>query len=151
MVHPKYLDTIELIHSWRSGLMAQKHCRESEVLNLALRENKQFEKFYDVDDDKRLKSVGYYLLELWNEAGRREYKYNKELIDDYNFTGKILVNYSEIRDDFIDLLDRYRARSKNFFYFIKSELEVEVHPIFYLKKDNVESRVITLPKTNIIL
>jgi hypothetical protein len=151
LVHPKYLDAVELIHSWRLGLLAQKHFRESEVLDLSIKENKQFDYFYGIDLDKRLRAIGYYLLELWNEAERREYTYNKELIDAYSFEQKITVSQSDVRDDFLDLLEKYVLRAKNFHEFIRSEEQLELHPIFVFKKGGKLFNSITLTKATHIL
>lgn len=74
-IHPSQLDAKGLTALWREALLAQKVL---EGKTKGYRNHPQLIRFQELSEP--LNAISYYLLEVWEEACRRGYSFNKEKI-----------------------------------------------------------------------
>lgn len=74
-LHPKYLDTKGLLALWREGLLAQKVLQGK---TKGYRSHPQLERFKEHPSPQA--AIGRYLWEVWNEADRRGYSFERKKV-----------------------------------------------------------------------
>jgi len=118
--------------------MAQKRFKAEyeNVFDLNLRETKQFEIFYLLNDSRKMFGAsGLYLKELWKESLTRKYHYNDNLIEEKEFNSQITIERSRLIDDYYDLMERYQVPDKKFHELLESSKEnLLPHPLFTIKQ-----------------
>ena len=88
-----------------------------------------------------LKAIDIYLSEIYNEAKRRGYNYDKSKIDFYCKEPHGLINLTEdqLKYEFEHLKKKLKERSPVSFQNIKDVDLIKHHPIFILVKGPIEN------------
>ncbi|BDC17719.1 pyrimidine dimer DNA glycosylase/endonuclease V [Acidianus sp. HS-5] len=132
-IHPKYLDAHGLLGLWREGLLAQKVLLGK---TRGYRNHPQLVRFKMTQNP--VLYLGTYLYYVYMEGERRGYSFNKEKIVACDLTLKMPVTEGQVNFEFNHLLEKLKARSPEKYQELKEVKVVEVNPIFYVVKGDVE-------------
>jgi hypothetical protein len=135
-IHPCYLDTQGLVAAWREGLLAQK------VLEGETKGYKNHPQLIRFRRSKNcLMLIGKYLFELYKEAIKRKYKFDKSKIKYYDEEGieKIKVNSKQIEYEFELLKWKLKKRDENKYISIKDVSGPEINGVFEKIEGNIEN------------
>lgn len=131
-LHPRYLDTQGLLALWREGLLAQKVLAGK---TRGYRHHPQLERFKAHPAPE--KAIGRYLLEVWKEARRRGYAFQKNKVK--NAEAKIRrlsVTGGQLRFERAHLAQKLRNRSPQW---LKTwEFPIKPHPFLKVIPGPVE-------------
>lgn len=121
-IHPFYLDAAGLVALWREGLLAQKVLR-GETRGYV--HHPQLVRFRNVNH-----VIGNYLLEVYAEAERRGYHFDKnKILECAPGEIRIPVQHGQLEYEFNHLMKKLTVRS------LKSVVDkpslIIPHPIFY--------------------
>ncbi len=132
-IHPKYLDAKGLVALWRETLLA-KNVLENKTKGY--KNHPQLIRFKNTN--KPLDSINQYLTEVYKEAKRRNYNFNKEKID-WNFTPtKINVNDKQLDYEFQHLLTKLEKRDPKKYIQILNTKPIEHAEIFNVVEGEIE-------------
>src|SRR6478735_1650275 len=107
-LHPKYLDTKGLVALWRETLLA-KHVLEGKTKGY--KNHPQLDRFKK--SKKPLDNINHYLSEIYKEASRRNYNFDKGKID-WNFKPtKLTVTNKQLAYECAHLLNKLQIRDLN--------------------------------------
>ena len=132
-IHPKYLDTKGLVALWRESLLAQK------ILTGKVRwfknhpQLKRFRTHYNPHE-----AIANYLIEVWKEAKRRGYNFDKRKVGKICSIEKIPVTVDQLRYEFDLLRNKLQRRDTNKYQELLSVRKVEYHPIFEVVEGKIE-------------
>ena len=133
-LHPKYLDSKGLIALWRETLLA-KNVLEGKTKGY--KNHPQLERFKN--SKVPVDAINQYLKEVYLEASRRKYNFDKEKIN-WSFTPtKIAVTKGQLDYEAKHLLSKLHNRDiikYNEFQQIKT---YEIHPVFVVIEGEIES------------
>ena len=132
-LHPKYLDRIGLVALWRESLLAQKVLQG---LTIGYVNHPQLTRFKTDSDPVGV--VGRYLAEVWDEACRRGYNFNRDKIERETAGAPVGINSGQLEHEFALLSARLKKRSPDKYREIKSVRKVECHPVFTIVRGPVE-------------
>ncbi|ACK41690.1 MULTISPECIES: pyrimidine dimer DNA glycosylase/endonuclease V [Dictyoglomus] len=132
-IHPKYLDTKGLLAVWREGLLAKKVL---EGRTKGYRNHPQLERFKKTEDP--VLYINAYLFQIFLEAKRRGYNFDKKKIVEVEITDKIPVSKGQIYYEFQHLLKKLIIRDIKKYKEIKNTKKIEVHPIFKVIAGDIE-------------
>ncbi len=124
-LHPKYLDARGLVALWREALLAQK------VLNGKTKgytKHPQLERFAGSAAPKAL--INYYLAEVFKEAYRRDYEFDRNKIAMTDMPGKLTVTRGQLQYEWEHLLKKVKKRAPKVYALLKDIKRVEPHPLF---------------------
>jgi Pyrimidine dimer DNA glycosylase (EC 3.2.2.17)/DNA-(apurinic or apyrimidinic site) lyase (EC 4.2.99.18) len=83
--------------------------------------------------------IGTYLYYVYLEGRRRGYDFNLGKIVRYDLgLPRVPVTSGQVRYEFQHLLGKLRARDPARYEALKGEVEVKVHPLFYVVEGDVE-------------
>lgn len=135
-LHPRYLDPQGLVAVWREGLLAQKVLRG---LTNGYRNHPQLLRFRSRKDP--VASIGAYLSEIFREAERRGYAFDRSRI--FRFSGKVKpsipVTKGQVGFEVAHLSSKLRKRSPKWFKSLEAIRKMEVHPFLKVRPGPVES------------
>jgi hypothetical protein len=137
-IHPKYLDVKGLTGLWRESLLAQK------VLLNHTRGWKNHPQLYRFKEhESPIAAIGFYLLEIYLEAERRGYSFDKsKIIKPTEKVKKIKISESQLRYEFNILKERLKKRDPNKYFELPNFKEhgrsPEPHLLFFLIEGDVE-------------
>jgi hypothetical protein len=132
-LHPKYLDRIGLIALWRETLLA-KNVLEGKTKGY--KNHPQLERFKKAENP--LDCVNQYLATVYEEAGKREYKFDRAKIR-WNFKPtKLTVTNGQLNYERTHLLGKLKMRDTVKYNELIGETEFEPHPLFKVVEGNVE-------------
>src|SRR6478752_3299089 len=104
-LHPKYLDAKGIVALWRETLLA-KHVLEGRTKGYT--NHPQLNRFKRLE--RPVDAINEYLAEVYEEATRRGYKFDRTKID-WNFSAtKIKVNTGQVDYEFSHLLKKLQVR-----------------------------------------
>lgn len=132
-LHPKYLDTKGLVALWRETLLA-KHVLEGKTKGY--RHHPQLIRFKNVKNP--LNAINQYLSEVYIEAEKRHYNFNREKIDWTFKKMKLTVTTGQMDFEKTHLLNKLKNRDKDKYKEVKSTPAFDSHPIFKLINGEVE-------------
>lgn len=133
-LHPKYLDTKGLVALWREALLA-KHVFEGRTNGY--KNHPQLNRFMDSGNAVNL--INQYLSEVFFEAERRDYKFNRTKID-WNFSPvKLPVTDGQIEYERNHLLRKLKIRDPERFKQVLLILTPDPHPLFEIVEGDIES------------
>lgn len=133
-LHPKYLDSKGLVALWRETLLA-KNVLEGKTKGY--KNHPQLIRFKE--SEKTLDSINYYLSEVYNEALKRGYNFDKEKFDP-NFNRLVLkVTSEQIIYEKDHLLKKLKIRDPKRFKEMNQANRFEPHPIFKIVDGKIES------------
>jgi hypothetical protein len=119
-----------LVAVWREGLLAQKVLRG---LTRGYRYHPQLLRFRSQKDP--IISIGAYLSEIFREAERRGYDFDRSRI--FRFSGKVKrripVTRGQIVFEKAHLSSKLQKRSPKFFKSLEAPRKVEVNPFFKMR------------------
>ena len=133
-LHPKYLDVKGLVALWRETLLVQ---------NVLLGKTKGYKNHPQLDRFKSqpdpMAVIGYYLLDVYNEAVARDYNFNKDKIacQDEN-VGKVTVKKDQLGHEFNHLKKKLKTRDPKKYQEISEVATPSTHPLFRVTEGQVE-------------
>ena len=132
-VHPKYLDAKGIVALWRETLLA-KNVLEGNTKGY--KNHPQLNRFKA--EENPLEAINQYLAEVWNEATRRGYNFDRNKID-FDFKKiKIEVTIGQMQYEFNHLLKKLEQREpERYKQFAKLKM-VDCAEIFDVKEGEIE-------------
>lgn len=132
-VHPKYLDAKGIVALWRETLLA-KNVLEGNTKGY--KNHPQLIRFKAVE--KPLEAINQYLAEVWDEATRRGYNFDRNKID-FDFKKiKIEVTIGQMQYEFNHLLKKLEQRDPERFNQFENLKMVDCAEIFEVKEGEIE-------------
>lgn len=132
-VHPKYLDAKGIVALWRETLLA-KNVLEGNTKGY--KNHPQLIRFKSIE--KPLEAINQYLAEVWDEATRRGYNFDRNKID-FDFTKiKIEVTTGQMQYEFNHLLKKLEQRDPERFNQFENLKMVDCAEIFEVKEGEIE-------------
>ena len=132
-VHPKYLDAKGIVALWRETLLA-KNVLEGNTKGY--KNHPQVIRFKAVE--KPLEAINQYLAEVWNEATRRGYNFDRNKID-FDFKKiKIEVTIGQMQYEFNHLLKKLEQRDPERYKQFEKLKMVDCAEIFDVKEGEIE-------------
>lgn len=132
-IHPKYLDSIGLVAVWREGLLAKKVL---EGKTRGYKNHPQLNRFKNYK--KPLEAINAYLFEIYKEAEKRGYNFDKQKIKFFILSDKIPVKSGQIKFEFKLLLNKLKKRNPEQYLKIKSIKNIETNSIFTIVRGGIE-------------
>ena len=132
-LHPKYLDTRGLIALWREALLAQKVIAGRVK---AFKNHPQLERFRNSATPG--KAIKNYLMEVWKEAERRTYNFDRSKIGRVYPTNRIPVARAQLKYEFDLLRARLKTRDSLKYQELSFIRKIECHPLFRLVEGKIE-------------
>jgi hypothetical protein len=133
-IHPKYLDTKGLVALWRETLLA-KHVLEGKTKGY--KHHPQLLRFKNTENP--VASINHYLKEVYLEAERRGFNFNKEKIRWESESLKIEVSEGQVNYETGHLLGKLKQRDNERYDQFKTMKNIDVHPLFVLVPGDIES------------
>jgi len=132
-VHPKYLDAKGIVALWRETLLA-KNVLEGNTKGY--KNHPQLTRFKAIE--KPLEAINQYLAEVWNEATRRGYNFDRNKID-FDFKKiKIEVTIGQMQYEFNHLLKKLEQRDPERYKQFEKLKMVDCAEIFEVKEGEIE-------------
>ncbi|HEX3023585.1 MAG TPA: pyrimidine dimer DNA glycosylase/endonuclease V [Chitinophagaceae bacterium] len=132
-LHPKHLDAKGLVALWRETLLAQ-HVLEAKTKGY--KNHPQLNRFKAAKNP--VDAINYYLSEVYFEAEKRGYAFNREKIN-WNFIpSTINVTKGQIDYEAKHLLSKLKQRDTKKFSEVSKVKKMEHHPMFKVIKGDVE-------------
>jgi hypothetical protein len=133
-LHPCYLDTKGLLALWREGLLAQKVLAGK---TKGYKNHPQLDRFKDHRSPQ--KAIGRYLLEVWNEADRRGYSFEKSKVKNAKTPVKpMAVKRGQLKYEWNHLRKKLKVRDGARFKLMKTSRPIKAHPSFRFVPGGVE-------------
>ena len=132
-VHPKYLDAKGLVALWRETLLA-KNVLEGNTKGY--KNHPQLNRFKA--EENPLEAINQYLAEVWDEATRRGYNFDRTKID-FDFQKiKIDVTLGQLQYEFNHLLKKLEQRDPERYKQFEKLKMVDCAEIFDVKEGEIE-------------
>ncbi len=132
-IHPKYLDTKGLLALWRETLLA-KHVLEGKSKGYT--RHPQLDRFKRTDNP--VESINQYLAIIYQDADKRGYHFNKNIIN-WNFAKtKIAVTKGQVNFEKKHLLNKLKIRDIKKYITLSETENIDVHPLFEVIEGNIE-------------
>ena len=132
-VHPKYLDAKGLVALWRETLLA-KNVLEGNTKGY--KNHPQLNRFKA--EENPLEAINQYLAEVWEEATRRGYNFDRTKID-FDFQKiKIDVTIGQLQYEFNHLLKKLEQRDPERYKQFEKLKMVDCAEIFDVKEGEIE-------------
>ena len=132
-LHPKYLDSKGLVALWRESLLAKLVL---EGKTKGYKNHPQLDRFkkarYPLD------LINQYLSEVYHEAFKRNFNFDKQKVNWKIRKSKIPVTSGQIKYEAEHLLIKLKKREPEKYIELKSILTFDIHPIFKLVDGEVE-------------
>lgn len=133
-LHPKYLDAKGLVALWRETLLAKK------VLEGNTKGYKHHPQLIRFRKQKNpLGAINKYLLEVFIEASRRDYRFDKSKIGKKLSGSKISVTRVQLEYEANHLRKKLAGRDKNKLTEISEIKKFSCHPLFKVVNGKMES------------
>lgn len=143
-LHPKYLDSKGLVALWRETLLA-KHVLQGKTKGY--KNHPQLNRFKKAK--KPVDTIYQYLSEIYVEATKRNYNFNKQKIN-WNFTkSKLTVTSGQLNYEVNHLLNKLKTRDYKKFKELNANSTIEVHPLFKLVDGDIEKWEVLIDKKNV--
>lgn len=132
-LHPKYLDSKGLVALWRETLLA-RHVLEGKTKGY--KNHPQLNRFKAVM--KPIDAINQYLSEIYMEASKRKYNFDKQKIN-WDFE-KVTMNVtnSQLNYEVSRLLNKLETRDIKKFEELNTNVVFETHPLFELLDGPIE-------------
>jgi hypothetical protein len=133
-LHPKYLDSKGLVALWRETLLAKNVLKGN---TKGYKNHPQLNRFKETG--KTLDAINHYLAEVYNEAVKRGYNFNKQKFDSGFSPVSINVTSGQMLYEKEHLLKKLKTRDPEKYKTIKNIKDFEPHPIFKVTEGEIES------------
>lgn len=124
-IHPKYLDAKGLVALWRETLLA-KHVLEGKTKGY--KNHPQLDRFKSSDNG--LMAINYYLQEVWSEASKRGYNFDKRKFEACDNIIRIDVTYGQVYFEVQHLLQKLKVRDRILYERFMTVNNFDLHPLF---------------------
>jgi len=124
-IHPKHLDAKGLTALWREGLLALNVLRGR---TKGYRNHPQLERFRSTPAP--ISAIGLFLIEVWREAQRRGYRFDKTKLPACRRRLKITETEGQLLFEWNHLLKKLKKRDPARFRELKSIKIPRSNPIF---------------------
>lgn len=139
-LHPKYLDTKGLVALWRETLLA-KHVLEGRTKGYV--NHPQLIRFKNAPAP--VETINQYLAEIFEEASRRDYNFDKQKIN-WSFNPcKLTVTQGQLDYEVSHLLRKLRERDVKLFKQVKTFSSLDPHPLFDIIEGEIETWEVITP------
>lgn len=132
-LHPKYLDAKGLVALWRETLLA-KNVLEGKTKGY--KNHPQLIRFKEMENP--VEAIHQYLAEIWEEADKRGYKFDKTKINWEFVPQNIKVNDGQMAYEFKHLLRKLEIRDTSQFYKLKDLEQMDPAEIFTVIPGEIE-------------
>jgi hypothetical protein len=132
-LHPRYLDTKGLVALWREALLA-RHVLEGKTKGYTM--HPQLTRFRKADNP--VQAINQYLSEVYLEAEKRAFQFDRNKIDWRFRSIKLDVTQGQLEFEREHLLKKLKIRDLSRFQQISGENKFETHPIFNVVEGDVE-------------
>ena len=132
-LHPKYLDAKGLVALWREALLAKKVL---EGKTKGYRNHPQLNRFMGTINP--IETINQYLSEIYLEASKRDYNFDKQKINWDFKKRKINVTRGQINYEAKHLLSKLQIRDVKKYNDLKTNATFDYHPLFKIVKGEVE-------------
>lgn len=132
-LHPKYLDTKGLVALWRETLLAKKVLENK---TKGYKNHPQLIRFKNTENP--VGAINQYLSEVYYEAKRRNFNFNKDKIDWDFYSVQLTVNKEQLYYEFRHLLKKLQLRDIDKYNEILTIKPILAHPLFKEIKGNIE-------------
>lgn len=132
-LHPGYLDRAGLTALWREGLLAQKVLLGE---TKGYKNHPQLERFRRAPDPAA--AIGSYLTEVWNEALRRGYRFNRDKIRSSGTKHRIKVNRGQLEFELAHLKKKLMHRDPVKHREVRETVTPRVNPLFKDRPGGIE-------------
>ena len=132
-LHPKYLDSKGLVALWREALLA-KHVLEGKTKGY--KKHTQLIRFQATKHP--VNAIHQYLKDVFKEAEKRNYKFDRRKINWRLTSVKIKVNRDQIKFEAQHLLNKLSVRDRVRYNELKTNDNFECHPLFKITKGEIE-------------
>jgi hypothetical protein len=133
-LHPKYLDAKGIVALWRETLLA-KHVLQGKTKGY--KNHPQLSRFKKTKNP--VDSINHYLSFVFLEAKSRGYRFDTSKIASSFKRSKLAVTKGQIDYETQHLLKKLKIRDPKKFKQVKSLHSFEPHPMFRIKKGEIES------------
>jgi hypothetical protein len=133
-LHPSYLDAKGLTACWREGLLARKVLQGK---TKGYTHHPQLDRFKAQADP--VAAIDGYLREVWKEAARRGFAFDRKKIGPRFGRSKIKVTDGQLDFELNHLKTKLKGRDKCAYKAIAGLSRPLPHPIFMAVKGSVES------------
>jgi len=133
-LHPSFLDVKGLTAVWREGLLARAVL---EGRRRGYKNHPQLERFRAQPDP--LAAINAYLWEVWREAERRGYRFDRSKLDDPRPCPKVRVTEGQIRYEWAHLQNKLLRRDPEQHRRNASVTDIQPHPLMEIVPGEVES------------
>lgn len=131
---PKYLDRQGLLALWREALLAKKVLAGR---TKGYKNHPQLDRFKAEKEGRE--ALNYYLLGIWQEAGRRGYRFDQRKIGPLKSLKKrIKVNSGQLKYEWQHLLGKLVQRDEQRFSALKNIRQPKAHNLFEVIKGRIE-------------
>jgi hypothetical protein len=130
-LHPRYLDAPGLVALWREALLAQAVLRGR---TRGYRHHPQLMRFQSCESPRA--AISAYLLAVYEEAGRRGYRFDRSKIRRCHYE-PIIVTRGQLGYEWERLLGKLRARNTAFYRANRRIARPEAHPLFRIESGPV--------------
>jgi len=124
-LHPEYLDTRGLVALWREGLLARAVLRGA---TRGYRHHPQLERFRA--QQAPISAINAYLLEVWREASRRGYAFDRRRIGPVRRPPSLSLNLGQLAYEREHLRAKLQIRAPE--GLAKLPARPKAHPLFHL-------------------
>lgn len=132
-IHPQYLDSKGLVALWRETLLAKNVLEDK---TKGYKNHPQLTRFKNLE--RPVDGINQYLLEVYDEATRRGYHFNKEKIN-LNFKpSTITVTDKQLEYEFNHLLKKLKIRDTNQFNKVAEERNIQSAIMFDIIEGEIE-------------
>lgn len=132
-IHPKYLDTKGIVALWREALLAQAVLRGN---TQGYRHHPQLERF--LATPKPIDTIATYLSAIYNEAERRNFKFDISKIGPGQIKERLPVSQGQIDYEFGHLKKKLTHRDRISLQRLDAIRHPEPHPLFEIVPGAVE-------------
>lgn len=132
-IHPKYLDSKGLVALWRETLLA-KNVLEGNTKGY--RNHPQLIRFKALKQP--LNAVNYYLKEVWTEADKRDYHFDKSKFVEVDCCEHIDITSGQMDYEVKHLLKKLKVRDEKRYNDLVGVSKFDIHPLFNLIEGGVE-------------
>lgn len=132
-IHPKYLDVKGLVALWREALLAQKVLKGE---TKGYKNHPQLIRFKK--HSAPLCAIATYLNEIWEEASRRGYNFNKGKIERSSTQDKIPLTQGQLHYEFEWLCKKLKNRDPQRYRKLRFMEEIECNALFQMIKGPIE-------------
>lgn len=132
-IHPKYLDSAGLVACWREALLAQKVLLDA---TKGYKFHPQLIRFRNTVDPMLM--IGCYLDELWKEASRRGYHFDRSKIKHTGCYRRLPVTAGQIEFEWRHLLAKLQSRALTVYEANSQVAHPDPHPLFKVVPGDIE-------------